>query len=164
MNNIHNLIIDVDEFLDNSINSNNLDKITIPNNKNLKDLLGTTFPTESSSINITLNSLTYHYNLLKGEYLMTIIHGMILTNKRVFLHLPRDNRISIPLSNIISYNIDKDKAILQFSFLDAEEAFVLNRWIKQSIVINAVENHKNDIDFKNDDLVKIIWTLKKDFF
>lgn len=65
----------------------------------------------SPDLKIHLNVL-FDYILLKGEFLIVFYQGFILTNYRLIINDPNAGKPSIPLSNLISYEVNNDCKIV----------------------------------------------------
>ena len=98
--------------------------------------------------------------LLKGEYFISYMSNVILTNRRLFIWFS-DLKLTIPLKNIISYEDSKWSSGITCYYREnggIQTFKLVNKWLLANAVNNSINKHKNDI--VNDNELEILGSFK----
>jgi hypothetical protein len=151
------------DFFENSVNPKNTDSIVF--NKGIKidsgkDLLKVIQKDNDKSLLLTINSLLKTFFLVKNEYLISISNSYILTNRRYFIHINDNKKLSIPLNKITSYKEENGQFILRYSIDNEEKMHYLSKWLTGALVNNIIQEHNRDIDFQDENIIALISNFK----
>jgi hypothetical protein len=136
------IISDTTEFWVNSVNPVNSDSLFIVSGiTDLKEAVA--FPnTANGNIVKALFQSTY---LVKGEYIVTYMNAMLLTNRRLFTFYTSETR-SIALKNLIKYERQPDCLFVEYLENGIIQTFrIKSTFLNTDAVNNAMARHQNDI-------------------